>query len=207
MSCELCMSKLPLCFRISGKIFHVLGFSQINKPYIVLEDFRSELRESRGAYIISIENGDYVILGRGQSCEIKLNDISISRKHSKIKLVDNQFYIEDLESKFGTLVSLNNNTKLNKNQNLSLQINRTLLHLFVKQPINCLDLFTMCKSIRVEPIEDLSRLTYEENLEDSNAEILKRNNRSIYIININDRYDSMVGSNIIPSLTTPLSDI
>ncbi len=31
-------------------------------------------------------------------------DISVSRKHAEIKLIDGDFYIKDTEAKFGTLV-------------------------------------------------------------------------------------------------------
>ena len=43
-------------------------------------------------------------LGRGHECEIRITDISVSRKHAFIKSNNNEFYILDNNSKFGTLV-------------------------------------------------------------------------------------------------------
>lgn len=43
-------------------------------------------------------------IGRGESNEVKLSDISISRDHSQIFYKDGKFYIKDLRSKFGTLL-------------------------------------------------------------------------------------------------------
>lgn len=49
-------------------------------------------------------------LGRGHECEIRITDISVSRKHAFIKTQNNEFYILDNNSKFGTLVREENIT-------------------------------------------------------------------------------------------------
>lgn len=46
-------------------------------------------------------------MGRGSDCEIKISDISVSRTHARLIKANNKFYIEDLDSKFGTLCKLN----------------------------------------------------------------------------------------------------
>jgi pSer/pThr/pTyr-binding forkhead associated (FHA) protein len=43
-------------------------------------------------------------LGRGHDCEIRITDISVSRKHAIIRSINQDFYIFDNKSKFGTLV-------------------------------------------------------------------------------------------------------
>lgn len=45
------------------------------------------------------------ILGRDESCDIVLNERQISRQHIRIYLDNEQYYIEDLESKNGTWVN------------------------------------------------------------------------------------------------------
>ena len=46
--------------------------------------------------------------GRGQNAEVRITDISVSRFHSLIKLTTNgEVFIEDNQSKFGTLIQLN----------------------------------------------------------------------------------------------------
>jgi pSer/pThr/pTyr-binding forkhead associated (FHA) protein len=47
-----------------------------------------------------------VKLGRGHACEIRIADISVSRIHAKIQLVNGKFLLFDNNSKFGTLVLL-----------------------------------------------------------------------------------------------------
>lgn len=43
------------------------------------------------------------IIGRANDCEINLKDISISRKHAKLIFRNGNFYLSDMNSKFGTL--------------------------------------------------------------------------------------------------------
>lgn len=49
------------------------------------------------------------MIGRANQCQIRLTDISVSRKHAEINLVHNQFYIQNTGAKFGTLVHFNRN--------------------------------------------------------------------------------------------------
>ena len=46
--------------------------------------------------------------GRGLEVDIRLSDISVSRLHATIVHENNHFYLTDENSKFGTLVLLNN---------------------------------------------------------------------------------------------------
>jgi len=59
------------------------------------------------------ESGE-IKLGRGHECDLRENDISVSRFHAKIRFRDNKFSILDNNSKFGTLVLLRKNYKLEK---------------------------------------------------------------------------------------------
>ena len=76
-------------------------------PYIMLDcinvaTFRKE--SSKVVYFIKM-NDKNVILGRGQAANVRLADISISRKHTIFRLSkENDIYITDENSKFGTLV-------------------------------------------------------------------------------------------------------
>lgn len=45
-------------------------------------------------------------VGRDNHVDVRITDISVSRVHSKINFFDNNFYISDSNSKFGTLALL-----------------------------------------------------------------------------------------------------
>lgn len=73
-------------------------------------------------------------IGRGVDTDLRINDISVSRIHAFIKLENGVFYLEDNQSKFGTLVLINKPIPLNKlNNNLELQSGRTLLKFNIKK--------------------------------------------------------------------------
>ena len=48
-------------------------------------------------------------IGRGHQCDLRISDISVSRVHSHLKFIDGKFLIFDNDSKFGTLILLNDN--------------------------------------------------------------------------------------------------
>lgn len=95
-------------------------------PYVILEGIneRKESKEERCLHVVCPENKNTVKMGRGHQCEIRLQDISVSRMHSEIKFEGGEFYVNDLNSKFGTLVRLDKVVELNSK--IRLQIGRSL---------------------------------------------------------------------------------
>lgn len=69
--------------------------------FIVMEALNSLKR-----HIIIVEDigEEGLVIGRGQDCGLRLDDITISRRHAVIKKVKDNFVLFDLKSKFGTLV-------------------------------------------------------------------------------------------------------
>ncbi|HVC94518.1 MAG TPA: FHA domain-containing protein [Pirellulales bacterium] len=45
------------------------------------------------------------VLGRDADCEIVLGFSAVSRRHAQITLIDDDYYIEDLQSRNGTFVN------------------------------------------------------------------------------------------------------
>ena len=103
----------------------------------MLEEFRPDKLQKQGLHVVSLEEGQCGSIGRGHDCDIKISDISVSRKHSKIKLCRNGFYLDDLKSKFGTLAKLGNHFLIKNNTDITIQVSRTVLHLVYKQPWKC----------------------------------------------------------------------
>jgi predicted component of type VI protein secretion system len=63
-----------------------------------------EDRRERNLHMIFANEGHSLKVGRGHQCEMRINDISVSRTHAEMRFERNQFFIRDLNSKFGTLV-------------------------------------------------------------------------------------------------------
>jgi len=71
-------------------------------------------------------------LGRGHESDLRINDISVSRCHAKIKLENGKFLLEDNTSKFGTLVLVKQRTPLLPFYNKAVQVGRTVINFSVK---------------------------------------------------------------------------
>jgi pSer/pThr/pTyr-binding forkhead associated (FHA) protein len=52
-----------------------------------------------------LTNHAILVIGRGDDCDLRLSDPSVSRIHARITLVDGHVYLEDAGSRWGTLVN------------------------------------------------------------------------------------------------------
>jgi len=72
---------------------------------MVLETLNKENNLTGALHIIYFhEEGNVVKIGRGSESDIRISDISVSRCHTYIKFHSDGLYVEDNNSKFGTLV-------------------------------------------------------------------------------------------------------
>jgi pSer/pThr/pTyr-binding forkhead associated (FHA) protein len=115
----------------------------INIPdsdYMILETINFEKNMARTIIVLAITlNGRPQIdftLGRGQDQDIKMSDITVSRCHSVIKFRNNQFFVDDNLSKFGTLIMIRKDYEIIPGQVRYLQIGKTVIccHLSFQEP-------------------------------------------------------------------------
>ncbi len=76
-----------------------------------IDDYTHE-ENSQQAFLKNLKSEDEVLLygfriniGRDEDNQVILNDSSVSRHHAQITVVDNKYYIEDINSKNGTYVN------------------------------------------------------------------------------------------------------
>lgn len=62
--------------------------------------------DRNGVYIINFGTKKELRIGRNHEVEISIADISVSREHAQLRLVDDKIVLSDKKSKFGTLVLL-----------------------------------------------------------------------------------------------------
>jgi hypothetical protein len=86
-----------------------------------------------------------MIIGRGKEANIILNDISISRRHCQISINSNgDVILNDLNSKFGTLVLIQNKClEILLGKILRVQIGRSFLNFEIKEKFS---LFNCCNT-------------------------------------------------------------
>ncbi len=97
-----------------------------------------------------------------------MTDISVSRFHALIKRENNTFTIEDNNSKFGTLILIQNpSLKIMQSTYLPIQVGRTCFHLTVKKPFSIFS--CLCFTKKIEKNFDYQMLNAENiNFENSN---------------------------------------
>ena len=81
-------------------------------------------------YIVSFDTKDKITIGRSQSSDLKISDVTISRIHSVLlRTKDNKILIKDACSKFGTLILLQSKKILINDKILSIQKGKVLFNI------------------------------------------------------------------------------
>ena len=131
-NCEICKTPYPFKFKLNGieKPFELIDLQKpVNCDYIVLESL-NQMKENcniKSIHVIQL-NGDELTIGRGHESDVRINDISVSRSHAKLKynVEEGTLLLRDLKSKFGTLILIKK-PLLIKEKKIHLQIGRTYI--------------------------------------------------------------------------------
>ena len=133
ISCELCKTKLPDYIRHNGKIFNVLFYKPKYDKFIVFESIRDDNNRSKFIHIIPLEKKNLMKIGRLNSCDLSLPDISISRVHCCLYVESGQLFMEN-NSKYGTKVLIQNNSLvMSSSFPLCIEVQNTYLKLILKR--------------------------------------------------------------------------
>lgn len=131
--CEICKTPFPQIIKVQDKQIEMMTIQKPNKPYIILESLNRNIgelsKEERCLHLISAKEGIPLKIGRGHQCQIRLTDISVSRSHAQITFKDDQFFIRDTKSKFGTLIKLDEMLPMKKEQTIKVQFGRSVFEL------------------------------------------------------------------------------
>ena len=135
VECELCKTKFPDFIRHNGKLFSLLDSQYEYKNYLTLESLTLDKHKNKFLYVISLENNKKIKLGRGHDSDILLSDISVSRIHCIISTENKNVFIEDNNSKFGTLILIQSpSIQMVENLPLYFQVGRTFFNCRYKKP-------------------------------------------------------------------------
>lgn len=172
-NCEICKAPYPFRFKLSGKenkIYELIDIIRPSTNYIILEslDQIKENNNNKYIHVIAITNENDITIGRGLEADIKINDISVSRLHSKLNFNFNtkSLLIRDLKSKFGTLVLIKNSFELKERESLFVQIGRSYINLKVSKSDKKKKIFDFKK---IEKKEKKEKKLYDN----KNSEVIK----------------------------------
>lgn len=136
--CDLCQQEIPYRIKVKDNIINLINFEKPSAAnYIVLEGFFWEKKESKNWYIVHLDRKtEEIKFGRANYSDVRMSCISVSRDHAVLRINDKgQFYLEDLNSKFGTLILLNRHIKLIPETTIAIQYNNLLVYFKVKRKI------------------------------------------------------------------------
>lgn len=129
--CELCKMAYPYCFMYRGKRWNLVDLKRpedTSTPYIILESLNSEKNSSRTIHTVTLSSEKRSFqMGRGHESDLRINDISVSRRHASLEYRDDGFYVVDYQSKFGTLVLLSDKVVVKESPHQTVQIGRTIV--------------------------------------------------------------------------------
>ncbi|KAL4488347.1 hypothetical protein ABPG72_019197 [Tetrahymena utriculariae] len=164
LECELCKQPLKPYIIHNGREFSTFTIRNPACPYIILEKLQKDTNEPKSQLIVNFSSRTnenkikkektLLKIGRGALSHIRINDISVSREHAHLVLKNQQFYLKDQNSKFGTLVLVREPIDFSAHWNkVSIQIGQTVLQLKLKKVSSN---FFSCNSQQPEqdPLED-----------------------------------------------------
>jgi hypothetical protein len=134
LDCELCKKSFPSRVTIEGKVIDLMDIPKPEGRYFILEGLSKDRNSPKSLHVVSMMNKTELKMGRGHESEIRISDISASRCHASVRLVGGKFYIDDENSKFGTLVQVKRPLSLELMEEVTVQIGRTVMTLTLKRP-------------------------------------------------------------------------
>ena len=133
--CELCHNDWPKGITYNNESRDLINVEKPDAPYIILEKLSKENTHQNSLSLIMMGENDTLKLGRGHQCDLRLTDISVSRVHAFLKFENNKFLIFDNDSKFGTLICIENNYKITT-EKAAVQVGRTVFTFVLKYAKN-----------------------------------------------------------------------
>jgi hypothetical protein len=150
IECELCKTKFPDYIKHQNRLYPLLDFTNVYKSYMTLESLTLDKNNNKFIYVVSLAKNKKIKAGRGHECNILFSDISISRIHSHFIIENRNIYLEDNDSKFGTLIFIQTpKLKISQELPLYIQIGRTSLEISIKKDFK---LFSCCEIVEKKSI-------------------------------------------------------
>ena len=143
VECELCQKKFPDFIKYENRLLPVIDFSQEFDNYLTLESLTLDRQNNKFIYAISLDKERKIKIGRGHEARVLLSDISVSRVHCIMTVEKGKVFIEDNDSKFGTLILVQTpSIKISENLPLYIQVGRTYFECKLIKPFK---LFNCCE--------------------------------------------------------------
>ena len=148
IECEICKEKFPDFVKHKDQLYEILEPNVDFDSYCILEILTIDKEGKRYIYVINLEKNSKLKIGRGHDAHLTLGDISVSRVHGILTIENKKIFLEDNNSKFGTLCLVQNPViKLIEDLPLHVQVGRTYLDCKIKRAFS----FFLCCGVSEKP--------------------------------------------------------
>ena len=178
--CELCKTKFPDYVNYNGRMLNLTFYRTHFEKFLIFESLQVDNNDKKFIHILSFDLTNKITIGRANECDISFPEITVSRHHCFIHYddKDNNLYLEDNCSRFGSLILIQNPVLLMVNKlPLNIQKNRTYIKIKLSVPFN---IFSCC-SVNNSPIKRFN--SYQEQIEPNlnifKSLIVKNNNINV----------------------------
>ena len=98
---------------------------------------KSSIVKNKYYHVLSLDNKEYISIGRATESDLSLAELSVSRNHCLIHKEKGKVFLEDNTSKFGTLVLIQNkNMIVNDFMSLKIQVKKTYIRFKLEIPFS-----------------------------------------------------------------------
>ena len=135
LKCELCKNNFPYYIKFNNNLYNILPYQSKFNEYLLFETL--DKTNKKTINIVSLVNKNKINIGRLSSCDICIKESSLSRSHCIIHKdkLKSELYIEDNDSKFGTLILIQNN-KIEINDYFPLRLQINTIYIKIKKNLN-----------------------------------------------------------------------
>jgi hypothetical protein len=185
VQCELCKEFFPHILKHNNKLFNLTKIEQdfsddlknnenskskddnaekkgkiSDESYVVLDSMSQDKEIVPYRYTVKFSEDKTLKIGRGLEMNLILNDLSVSRSHCTLELnEDNEIFLKDNNSKFGTLVLLQSKVvEILRGQTLTIQTGRSYFNIKYKTPFS---LFTCCEAEEIDMRKTYEKINYK----------------------------------------------
>ena len=130
-ACEICLTPYPKYIVYKTNVYYLIDIDVNKFENYVLCDLSKYTENNKnrqimhfGYIMFKIDDNKELTLGRKKNNDIKLKDISVSRNHCVIIKKDDNLFIKDLGSKFGTMKYIKDSIELKLKQQIILLCGR-----------------------------------------------------------------------------------
>ena len=114
LKCESCLSDYPFFIKYRGRLRPLVNFGfPENSTSFILKSVQQDEKKYHSFHICHTKNiFDTFTIGRGENCNVRINDLTVSQLHALIRIDGDNLYLIDNNSKFGTYLSIKNFIKI-----------------------------------------------------------------------------------------------